>query len=259
MFSTPDSVPYWTIAEVFKDDDFNQHTIHADIITFDLYIREHIINVLEEKMIMYIFDQEKETMTFYSVNHLRRIIERFCASNKEIIDFPYVIEHFYKKIKPYFDWRQVSYFEEAFVKYIEPQKEYTFDHKDIVFEYLPKRSNMLWSFNGDDDRSDHKIWFDCRRLVTNGNYYLSLLDICAQFVSLNNRSRNIRWNSLKFFFDGPPYNMIIYLERNVPHEQLKLEDIAAIFREKSVYWFDVHVGKSKIAQSPVLYTYNIRC
>ncbi len=118
---------------------------------------------------------------------------------------------------------------------------------------------MLWSCNGDDDRTDHKIWFDCRRLVTTGNYYLSLLDIFAQLVSLNNRSRNIRWNSLKFFFDGPPYNMIIYLERNVSHKQLKLDDIIAIFREKSVYWFDVHVGESTIAQSLVLYTYNIRC
>ena len=39
---------------------------------------------------------------------------------------------------------------------------------------------MLWSFNGDDDRTDHKIWFDCRRLATTGNYYESLLDICAQ-------------------------------------------------------------------------------
>ena len=118
---------------------------------------------------------------------------------------------------------------------------------------------MLWSFNGDDDRTDHKIWFDCRRLVTTGNYYLSLLDICAQFVSLNNRSRNIRWNSLKFFFMDLHNNMIIYLERNVSHEQLKLYDIIAIFREKSVYWFDAHVGESTIAQSPVLYTYNIRC
>ena len=59
MFSTPDYVPYWTIAEIFKEDVFKQHTIHTDIMTFDLYIKEHIINVLEERMIMYIFDQEK--------------------------------------------------------------------------------------------------------------------------------------------------------------------------------------------------------
>ena len=111
MFSTPDYVSYSSLVEVFKEDGFNQHTIHTDIMTFDLYIREHIINVLEERMIMYIFDQEKrDNDVFYSVKHLRRIIERFCASNKDIIDFPYVIEHFYKtKIKPYFDWREVSY------------------------------------------------------------------------------------------------------------------------------------------------------
>ena len=277
MFSTPDYVPYWLLIESFEDDDFNQHTINVDFITFELCIKEVIIKVLEDKMIMYRYDQEKCSMTFYSLNYLMGIIESFCESNKKIIDFPYVIEHFYIKMKPYFDWREIFYSQETFEKYEEELEEgeleeeleeesedelenwYIIYNKDIAFEYLPYRSNMLWSFNSYNDKTDHKIWFNCEKLVTNGNYYLSLLDICVQFVSLNNRSRNIRWNSLKFFFDGSPYNIIIYLERDVSYINLKLDDIITIFREKSVCQFCVNVGKSKVANSPLIYRYDICC
>lgn len=252
---------YLPLIEIFEDENFRQHIIHTDIIYFDLHIKDAIISVLEDKLISYIYDDEKHMIIFYSLNHLTETISRFVESDNLEIDFKYIIDHIYIKIKPLFDNYNIAYLNDSkqIVKNIDLtyQDDYCFEHKTVWFKYLNDRENMLWSFNDDSSETEYKIWFSCESLIINDNYYLSLMDICSQFIILNSRSGNIKWNQLKFFLDGPQYNIIIYLDKDEPYEYLILDDIIRIFEKKSVYKFHVRVGYSAIAYSPIIYTYRI--
>lgn len=247
---------YLPLIEILENDNFKQHIIHTDIIYFNLYIKEEIITALQDKLISYIYDDEKHMIIFYNLNYLIENINRFIKLDH------LEIEHIYNKIKPLIDNCNITYLNKSkrIVKNIDlsDKDDYYFEHKTVWFKYLIHRQNMLWSFNDDCSyETKYKIWFNCESLVTNDNYYLSLLDLSSQFVIMNSGSRNIKWNQLKFFFDGPPYNIIIYLNEDEPYENLILDDIIQIFEERSVYKFHIRVGYSEISYSPTIYTYRI--
>lgn len=234
---------YLPLIEILENDNFKEHIIYIDIIYFNLYIKDNIIAVLEDKLISYIYDDEKQMIIFYSLNHLMKNINQFIKLDH------LEIEHIYNKIKPLFNNCNIDLFD---------QDDYCFEHKTVLFKYLIHRQNMLWSFNDNCSyETEYKMWFNCESLFINDNYYLSLLNITSQFVIMNNKSKNIKWNQLKFFFNGPPYNIIIYLNKDEPYENLILDDIIQIFEARSVYKFCVKVGYSAIGHSPTIYTYKI--
>ena len=83
--------PISSLINVLENRYFKQHTIHIDIIYFDLYIKKNIITTLQNRLISYIYDDDQNKIAFYNLNHLLDIIktreDRMCLERIFVVLF----------------------------------------------------------------------------------------------------------------------------------------------------------------------------
>lgn len=99
----------------------------------------------------------------------------------------------------------------------------------------------------------YKIWFDLKKEIdtTIENPYIYLINQCIEI----SKFRDLNWSQMKFFQNGEPYNIIIYLNNSIDLNDLKLLNFNNIF-EKYTKIENIYMGFSDRANSEIIHTYN---
>ena len=132
-----------------------------------------------------------------------------------------------------------------------------FIFNDYTFTYRYSRPSMIWWFNRPVIISTYKCWFkilddDFRHPFL----YFIILNYVAELINkitVNNDNLINKIESIKFFQNTSPYNIIIYFNNNDNYRYIY--DIICIIFELFNNVEKIHIGHSNIARSPKLYTF----
>lgn len=137
---------------------------------------------------------------------------------------------------------------------------YIIEYKDIEFKYLSTRPYSIWWFNPNPEfrnkKTTYKLWFEMFEInpISNVNtvnfvkiYFLMLEQM---YEILNNSKLKNSINQMKFFQNGPPYNIIIYLNNDIPLNNFNF------FIKLFEFCQTINIGYSCIAGSPIICEFN---
>jgi hypothetical protein len=188
-----------------------------------------------------------------NINIIWNIYKNILENN--LIDVNYhFIEYLKKKNREFNDnSKLVEYKIEDDIEYdIEDdiEQSFVFNYKDYKYTYI---DNIIFSDNTidiTDDNTVYKIWFNLFSLQDKQFKIFNLLLESEKIHKMNLNS----WIDFKFFQDGPPYNIIIYLKSDVDLNSNQFHEIInSIFQNFNID--EINIGHS-IEHSPIIFTIN---